>query len=62
MSWDVDCNSAEVTPSSRSSFTIRLDTSIKDIVDAVGADELLEQIGRDAAVKYWDIEEVGEEG
>lgn len=61
MTFMINCDSAEVLPLSHKSLEVRVDTSIKDMVDAVGPEDLLEQIGREAAIKYWDIEEVGEE-
>jgi len=61
MTFMINCDSAEVLPLSHKSLEVRVDTGIKDMVDAVGPEDLLEQIGREAAIKYWDIEEVGEE-
>ena len=57
MAYMINCDSAEVIPLSHKSLEVMVDTGIKDMVDAVGPEDLLEYIGRDAAVKYWDIEE-----
>ena len=56
MAFKINCDGVEIFPASYKSLEISIDTGIKDIVDAVGADDLLDYIGRDAAVKYWDIE------
>ena len=39
------------------SIEITVEDSIEDIVNGVGEDELLEHIGKETAIKYFDIKE-----
>ena len=62
--FSIEATAIEISPSGRMAVNLQFDAepkdvlayiAVNDILSSVDADYLLEGIGRDAAMKYWDL-------